>query len=43
MDLVTHLPLSRLGHAVIATFVDRMTKMTYFVPCSTSITAPALA
>ena len=34
MDLITQLPKSH-GHDAIVVFVDRLTKMTHFVPCKT--------
>lgn len=43
MDLITQLPRTQSGHTAIVTFVDRLTKMAHFVPCSTTITATALA
>ena len=39
MDLITHLPTTERGHDGIATFVDRLSKYVYFVPCSSGITA----
>ena len=43
MDLVTRLPVTARGYDSIATFVDRLSKYTYFVPCTAAITAPELA
>ena len=44
MDLITHLPTSPdTGHNSIVVFVDRLTKMTHFVPCHHTITATQLA
>lgn len=43
MDLITQLPKTRQGHDAIAVFVDRLTKMTHFVPTKTSVTATQLA
>ena len=37
-DLVTDLPESD-GKTAIAVFVDRLTKMTYMVPCTKEVTA----
>ena len=39
MDLITHLPQSTAGHDAICTFVDRLSKYTYFVPCHSTATA----
>ena len=39
MDLITHLPVTERGNDAIATFVDRLSKYVYFVPCTGSITA----
>ena len=33
MDLITHLPRTARGFDSIATFVDRLSKYVYFVPC----------
>ena len=41
-DLVTDLPESE-GYTAIAVFVDRLTKMTHFVPCTKEVTAPEYA
>ena len=41
-DLVTDLPESQ-GHTAIAVFVDRLTKMVHFVPCSKEVIAPEYA
>ena len=43
MDLITHLPLTEGGHDAIATFVDRFSKMTYFVPIVGTIDAAQFA
>ena len=43
MDLITHLPATDKGSDCIATFVDRLSKFVYYVPCSVNITAPELA
>ena len=43
MDLITHLPLTESGHDSIATFVDRFSKVTYFVPISSTISASDFA
>ena len=43
MDLITHLPLTPVGHDTIATFVDHLSKYVYFIPCSGKITAEELA
>ena len=41
-DLVTDLPKSE-GMTTIAVFVDRLTKMVHFVPCTKEITATEYA
>ena len=41
-DLVTDLPESK-GYTAIAVFVDRLTKMLHFAPCTKGITAPEYA
>ena len=44
MDLITHLPTSpESGNTSVVVFVDRLTKMTHFVPCHHTITAVQLA
>ena len=43
LDLITHVPKTDHGFDSIATFVDRLSKYTYFVPCTVHITAPELA
>ena len=43
MDIITHLPLTDRGYDAIATFVDRMSKYVYFVPCKSMISAEELA
>lgn len=43
LDLIVDLPKTPNGHNAIITFVDRLTKMSHFVPCDTNITAPELA
>lgn len=43
MDLITHLPLTDGGHDAVATFVDRFSKMTYFVPVVGTIDAAGFA
>ena len=42
MNIITHLPLSDWGYDAIATFVDRMFKYFYFVPCRFTISAEEL-
>ena len=39
MDIITHLPVTERGCDAIATFVDRMSKYVYFVPCKSTISA----
>ena len=41
-NVVTDLPESH-GYTAIAVFVDRMTKMVYFAPCTKEVTAPEYA
>jgi hypothetical protein len=41
-DLVTDLPESD-GYTAVAVFVDRMTKMVHFAPCTKEVTAPEYA
>ena len=43
MDLITCLPKSAKGHDAIVVFVDRLTKMVHFQPCSTTCTGLDLA
>ena len=43
MDIITHLPVTERGCDAIATFVDRMSKYVYFVPCKSTISAEDLA
>ena len=43
MDIITHLPVTEWGCDAIATFVDRMSKYVYFVPCKSMISAEELA
>ena len=43
MDLITHLPMTERGFDSVCTFVDRLSKYTYFVPCRENISAPELA
>ena len=43
MDLITHLPTTAAGHDAIVTFVDRLSKYVYFVPCRADINAEQLA
>ena len=42
MDIITHLPVTERGCDAIATFVDRMSKYVYFVPCKSTISAEEL-
>lgn len=43
MDLITQLTPSRNGNDAIVVFVDKLTKMSHFIPCKTKISAPELA
>jgi len=43
MDLITQLPKTASGHDAIVTVVDRLSKMTHFIPATTDINAPKLA
>lgn len=43
MDLITHLPVTVRGYDAIVTFVCRLSKYVYFVPCRSDITAEELA
>jgi hypothetical protein len=44
MDLITGLPLTRHGHHdAIVVFVDKLSKMVHYAPCTTTVDAAALA
>ena len=43
MDLIVELPVTKDGYNAIITIVDRLTKMTHFIPCTTNVTALQLA
>ena len=43
MDIITHLPVTKPDCDAIVTFVDRMSKYVYFVPCKHTISAEELA
>ena len=43
MDLITHLPVTERGKDAVVTFVDRLSKYTYFVACKGGISADELA
>ena len=43
MDIITHLPVTERGCDAIATFVDRMSKYVYFVPCKSTTSAEEVA
>jgi hypothetical protein len=42
-DFITKLPLTPRGHDSICVFVDRFSKMAFFVPCNEKITAKGFA
>ena len=43
MDLITQLPMTKLGHDAIVVFVDRMSKMVHFAPTTTEVSAKGVA
>ena len=43
MDLIVKLPKTKHGYDSIVTVVDRLTKLTHFIPCTTDVTALQLA
>ena len=43
MDFITQLPETRCGNDAILVFVDKLSKMTKIIPCTTSITAVGTA
>lgn len=43
MDYIVKLPLTPRGHDAVFVCVDRFSKMAHFVPCHTTINAPAAA
>ena len=43
MNIITQLPVTKRGCDAFATFVDRMSKYVYFVPCKSTISAEELA
>ena len=44
MDLITGLPITRIGqHDAIVVFVDKLSKMVHYAPCTTTVDAPSLA
>jgi hypothetical protein len=44
MDLITGLPMTRHGqHDAIVVFVDKLSKMVHYAPCTTTVDAPTLA
>ena len=43
MDLIIYLPCTKSGHDAIVVFVDRLTKMVHFVPCTSDIGSQELA
>jgi hypothetical protein len=42
-DFITKLPVTKKGHDSICVFVDRLTKMAYFAPCTEEISAKKFA
>ena len=43
MDLITSLPKTGEGHDAIVVFVDKLSKMTRFAPCSSTVDSAGLA
>ena len=43
LDLITDLPRTARGHDSIIVFVDRLSKMTHFAPCTKTVSASELA
>ena len=43
MDLITHFPVTSKGNDAICTFVCRLSKYAYFVPCKGTATAQDIA
>ena len=43
LDLITHLPIAEHGYDNIVSFVDRLSKYIYFVPCTLHLPSPELA
>ena len=43
MDLITQLPKTTHGHDAVFTIVEKLTKRTYFIPTTTTVTAVQLA
>jgi hypothetical protein len=43
MDFITQLPKSRNGFNAIMVVVDKLSKRAYFIPCTTSVSAPEVA
>ena len=43
LDLVTELPETRSGYTAVLTFVDRLSKMVHWVPCTKTLSAEATA
>ena len=42
-DVVTHLPMTEKGYDTILTFVCRLSKYTYYIPCKSTMTAEEFA
>ncbi len=43
MDLITQLPKTRKGNDAIIVIVDKLTKMSHFIPTTTTVTATQVA
>ena len=43
MDFITHLPMTTQGHDAIFTVVDKLSKLTHFIPTTTAVDAVGVA